>query len=263
MKFAKKVVLILSALTAASYPLATQACKARGYQQRYAHDDHRIGASSAEEDCSQDSFFPGGLSNNVDGRRTSNLRVGAHTLVEINQLKRSEVVARWEQRVGTDRRLQDVIDIPVYVHIIQNTEGTQGQVSAQQILDQIDKLNVAFVDKFSFTLESTDTSLNSSWFTALHYTPEELEMKTALRQGGTNALNIYTLEPSNGELAWVSCAAPYCVVSRALDSRRKRQYTRVYCHSPCCLPSNLYIFITLLQKGIKPGNCSGGSKPQQ
>jgi hypothetical protein len=226
MKFQKKIVLILSALAATSFPLATVACKAHGYQQRFADDDHRIGAT--EEDCSQDSFFPGTLSNNVGGRHfASNLRAGAHKPVETNQLKRSEVVARWEQRVGTDRRLQDVIDIPVYVHIIQNTEESQGQVSAQQILEQIDKLNVAFANKFSFTLESTDTSPNSTWFTALRYTPEELEMKTELRQGGTNALNIYTLEPSNGELAWVSCAASYCVVSRVLDSRQKRQDLRV------------------------------------
>ena len=131
------------------------------------------------------------------------------------------MVARWEQRVGTDRRLQDVTNIPVYVHIILNTEGIpQGQVSAQQIQDQINKLNVAFAIKFSFSLESTDTSPNSIWFTALRFTLEELEMKTALRQGGTNALNVYTLEPSNGELAWASCAASYeyCVVSRVLDS---------------------------------------------
>ena len=123
-------------------------------------------------------------------------------------------MARWEQRVGANRHLQtQIISIPVYFHIIKSDDGTGGEVSSQQILDQIDKMNLAFQDNFVFTLAGTDTTLNSSWYTTSSGSQSAIAMKTALKVGGIDTLNIYTLNPSNGALGW----STYVVGSTADD----------------------------------------------
>src|ERR1044071_6386263 len=80
--------------------------------------------------------------------------------------------------------------IPVHFHIIHRANGTGGVVSAAQINEQIAVLNAAFApSSFSFSLASTDHSNNDSWYTTTGGTAER-QMKTALRRGGSNALNV-------------------------------------------------------------------------
>jgi hypothetical protein len=77
-------------------------------------------------------------------------------------------------------------------------------VTSQQIADSIAVLNAAFAGtSFSFTLVSTDFSNNDSWYTCSGGACES-QMKSALRQGGSNALNVYSNEMGGGLLGWAT-----------------------------------------------------------
>jgi hypothetical protein len=126
---------------------------------------------------------PSASSNNVDGSE-------GDTDLDENERRRR-------------RRLQDeTIVIPVYFHVILNTEGTKGIVSAETIEQQFNIMDASFAPYFSFSLESTDESKNTRWFTATPSSVEETEMKTALRQGGNDALNLYTSNIDGVSLGW-------------------------------------------------------------
>ena len=92
--------------------------------------------------------------------------------------------------------------IPVYIHVIR--EGTaveQGNVPSSWITKQIEALNLSYagfyggVDTgFRFELAGVDRTTNARWF---HMNPggeDEYKAKRALRRGGADALNIYTVE---------------------------------------------------------------------
>ena len=88
------------------------------------------------------------------------------------------------------------VTIPTYVHVI--TDGATGNVTNIQIAQQITVLNMAFggfyggVDSgISFTLAGITRTNNAAWFTMNDFADENAA-KQALRQGGPNALNIYT-----------------------------------------------------------------------
>jgi hypothetical protein len=87
--------------------------------------------------------------------------------------------------------------IPVYVHVI--TAGTVGALSDAQIAAQISVLNSTFAGAeggaatgFSFKLAGVTRTDNAEWFYAGPGGKNEKTMKSALRQGGANALNFYT-----------------------------------------------------------------------
>src|SRR5262245_21161479 len=99
--------------------------------------------------------------------------------------------------------------INVYFHVINNGIGIEnGDVPDSQILDQVNVLNNAYVTSnfngtgFSFNLVSTDHTTNATWYTAGSGTLAETQMKTALRQGSKQDLNIYTNNPGGGLLGW-------------------------------------------------------------
>ena len=91
------------------------------------------------------------------------------------------------------------VTIPVYVHIIRMDDGSL-DVSDQVIANQIAILNQAFAGlqapggyktKFKFQFVSTDRTSNSAWCTSLRDSPEDVAMKTALRKGSADDLNLY------------------------------------------------------------------------
>jgi hypothetical protein len=95
--------------------------------------------------------------------------------------------------------------IPVYWHNINNSAGTGVVPTAKQISDQIAVLNAAYASSgFSFSLVSTDTSNNDAWYTTTNGTTAERAMKTALRKGGSNALNVYANNMGGGLLGWAT-----------------------------------------------------------
>ncbi|HKE75905.1 MAG TPA: zinc metalloprotease [Acidimicrobiales bacterium] len=87
--------------------------------------------------------------------------------------------------------------IPVYVHVI--TAGAVGNLTDQQIADQIRVLNVTYAGGeggadtgFSFRLAGVTRTDNAAWFNAGPGGVDEKRMKEALRQGGPDALNFYS-----------------------------------------------------------------------
>ena len=109
--------------------------------------------------------------------------------------------------VGNDITVSRVI--PVYWHIIRSSTGGGG-VTSQQIADSISVLNAAYAGtSFSFTLAGTTTTNNSTWYSAGPSTAAEAQMKAALRQGGSNALNVYSSNPGGGYLGWATFPSWY------------------------------------------------------
>jgi hypothetical protein len=99
-------------------------------------------------------------------------------------------------------------NIPVYWHIIRSSSGAGG-VTSQQITSSISVLNAAYAGtSFSFSLVSTDVSNNDAWYTTTGGTSES-QMKNALRQGGSNALNVYSNNMGGGLLGWATFPSSY------------------------------------------------------
>ncbi len=94
-----------------------------------------------------------------------------------------------------DRRFR--VTVPVYFHVV--TDGTTGALTADQIDDQIDVLNNTFSageggadTGFAFELAAVTRTDNAEWFNAKPGGTAENSMKKALRQGGNDALNLYS-----------------------------------------------------------------------
>ena len=100
------------------------------------------------------------------------------------------------------------IDVPVYVHVITSTSGA-GDVSAR-VPRQIAVLNNAYgAAGVKFDLVSVDVTANDAWYTVGFGSKEEKAMKTALRRGGADALNIYTASLGGGLLGWATFPKSY------------------------------------------------------
>lgn len=99
--------------------------------------------------------------------------------------------------------------IPVYWHQIHASNGSGGAVSSAQINQQLTVLNNAYAgSSFSFSLASVDHSNNDSWYTCAGGTCET-QMKSALRIGGSNALNVYSNNMGQGLLGWATFPSSY------------------------------------------------------
>ena len=98
--------------------------------------------------------------------------------------------------------------VPVYVHVI--TDGARGAVSAAQIGQQIDVLNTAYDGTgLTFKLTGTDTTNNAAWYDLAQGSAEEKAMKSTLRKGGPESLNIYTAKLAGGLLGWATFPSSY------------------------------------------------------
>ncbi|KAG9127512.1 hypothetical protein FRC07_012799 [Ceratobasidium sp. 392] len=107
-------------------------------------------------------------------------------------------------------------NIPVYWHVIYATQTLDGGYTPDsQIRDSMDVLNKDFVNSgISFSLAETDWILNDDWFTnAGPGSDQQTAMKQAHRQGGANALNVYTVgfrsESVSGLLGYATFPSSY------------------------------------------------------
>jgi hypothetical protein len=99
--------------------------------------------------------------------------------------------------------------VPVYWHNIRTSSGGGGVATSTQISNQISVLNAAYAAAgFSFSLTSTDSANNDSWYTCTGGTCEQ-QMKSTLRKGGSNALNVYSNNMGGGLLGWATFPSSY------------------------------------------------------
>jgi hypothetical protein len=98
------------------------------------------------------------------------------------------------------------VNIPVYWHVIRAGTGiSNGDIPDSQIASSITVLNAAYANTpFTFTLVATDRTTNTNWFNLRQGSKQERDMKTALRKGGANALNVYSTNPGGGLLGWAT-----------------------------------------------------------
>lgn len=92
--------------------------------------------------------------------------------------------------------------VPVNFNVIYASENiADGYVPDSQVQDQIRVLNQDYSGTgLNFELQNITRTMNSAWFN--NVAPEtdlQTEMKNALRQGGANALNIYTVGFTTGD----------------------------------------------------------------
>ncbi len=99
-------------------------------------------------------------------------------------------------------------EITVYFHVITQGSGySDGNIDQGGIDSQIQVLNNAYSNNntgYSFKLAATngvDYTNNPTWFNGCYGSSSiESQMKTALRKGTADDLNIYSCNPSNGIL---------------------------------------------------------------
>jgi hypothetical protein len=104
------------------------------------------------------------------------------------------------------------IVIDTYVNIICDDNGNNCAGNENQVLDQIQVLNSAFIvnSPYQFQLVGQIRQFNNSaWLAAGPGSSAERSMKSALRQGGRGALNMYVSDPGGGLLGWATFPSSY------------------------------------------------------
>ncbi|KAK5174906.1 uncharacterized protein LTR77_000042 [Saxophila tyrrhenica] len=90
--------------------------------------------------------------------------------------------------------------VDTYAHIV-TTRQKQGAYTQADVDKQIATMNSAYAPSgFSFNLLDTSFTVNDDWASAGQSTAAELEMKTELRQGSYDTLNLYFLSDLGGGL---------------------------------------------------------------
>ena len=100
--------------------------------------------------------------------------------------------------------------IPVYAHVINNgTSLAEGNIPDSWIADQITVLNAAYAfTGWSFQLVTTDRTTNATWYTCSGGACES-QMKSALRVGTADDLNMYFNNMGGGLLGWATFPSSY------------------------------------------------------
>ncbi|WP_229398983.1 zinc metalloprotease [Micromonospora okii] len=104
------------------------------------------------------------------------------------------------------------VTIPVVVHVIQeNSTRAGGNIPDSMITSQINVLNQAYAGStggaataFAFQLQKVNRVTNAAWYPIVSGSSAERSMKTSLREGGKNTLNVYLGELSDGLLGWAT-----------------------------------------------------------
>ncbi|MEZ4239785.1 MAG: zinc metalloprotease [Myxococcota bacterium] len=93
--------------------------------------------------------------------------------------------------------------VNVYFHVLH--KNNQGNLTQQEVDDQMAVLNAAYAGTgWSFNLVSTDWTNRRQAFNMSYGSATEGRVKSHLRQGTGDDLNIYTANPGGGLLGWAT-----------------------------------------------------------
>lgn len=125
----------------------------------------------------------------------------------------AEVDAFMAQRAsaGVSREALTGGTIQVYFHVINAGTGiANGDLTQKMIDDQLAVLNAAYAPwGWQYSLAGVDRTTNSTWFGACDNATNETAMKTALRKGTAESLNLYSCNPGGGLLGWATFPSSY------------------------------------------------------
>ncbi|MGE6762724.1 zinc metalloprotease [Corallococcus interemptor] len=131
--------------------------------------------------------------------------------VEPSADEKLEIEAAIAARGVSAKRAVGSVNVPVYFHVIRQGTGiSNGDIPDSQITSQMNVLNAAYKNTpFKFTLAGTDRTTNSTWFNLTQGSSAERSMKSTLRKGGKESLNIYTAKLGGGLLGWATFPSSY------------------------------------------------------
>lgn len=186
-----------------------QACDVHDHARRADADHRRLGTETAIDQL---------FSSTRSREDRDHTRCGARELTADEKSEGVRIVRDWKERRRLEtRRLQETIEIPVYFYNIVDVVGT-GSVTVRQIEDQMEVLNDAYHPHFSFTLVESQQIVDTDWYLCEYESTKTDTMKHELRQGGADALHIFTCDPHDGKLGWAAFPE---------DLRRRGQYDGV------------------------------------
>ncbi len=101
--------------------------------------------------------------------------------------------------------------INVYWHVINRGTGiANGDIPDSQITSSMNVLNAAFASTgWTFSLQAIDRTTNATWYVAADGSTAERNLKSALRRGTADDLNIYTWNLGGGLLGWATFPSSY------------------------------------------------------
>ncbi|KKK05680.1 zinc metalloprotease [Micromonospora sp. HK10] len=155
----------------------------------------------------------------------SNARVakGGHAKLDPNELTAKQVRDREADlaaalreranfRAGAAATPLATVTIPVVVHVIQrDSTRAGGNIPDSMVTQQISVLNTAYsggtggaATAFSFQLTKVHHVTNAAWYPIVEGSSAERQMKSSLREGGKNTLNLYLGELSDDLLGWAT-----------------------------------------------------------
>ncbi|WP_343449560.1 zinc metalloprotease [Micromonospora oryzae] len=159
----------------------------------------------------------------ADVHSDARVKAGAHAKHEPNELTVKETREREADlaaalrdranfRAGAGAAALATVTIPVVVHVIQeDSTRAGGNIPDSMINSQISVLNQAYsgatggaATAFSFQLQKINRVTNPAWFPIVQGSSAERSMKSSLREGGKNTLNIYLGELSDDLLGWAT-----------------------------------------------------------
>jgi hypothetical protein len=132
-------------------------------------------------------------------------RCNSRTPSDLEVTESAHIVNEWKQRNPRHRELTGTVTIDTYIHVIKNTSGDGA--TQQMVEDQIVVLNNSYWPDFHFNVVVTTETVSDEWFPMKYKKAGETAMKTALRVGGPESLNIYIAHPTG--FAWATFPIDY------------------------------------------------------
>ncbi len=125
---------------------------------------------------------------------------------ELSDAQKDAVEQTLARRVSAQALPVGSVTIPVYFHVINKGTGvSNGDLTSAMVTDSINVLNAAYANTpFKFSLVETTRTTNSTWYNTCDQSSTETAMKTALRRGTADDLNVYSCNPGGGLLGWAT-----------------------------------------------------------